>query len=327
MMLLSKHIIVPALAVVGLGTAAVAVISAKQAEPTTKVLSEPPTAPFSSYIGGTGQLEPPGKVVGIGAPEGGIIVDVPAKVNDHVRAGQTLFRIDGRVRKAERDQRAAELAAASAQVREAEANLDDYRIQLKLAEAVSDRRAVSVEDLSKRRFAVSLYEAKLATAQAQVSSYRAQLDNAEAELERLNVTALFDATVLQVNIRLGEYASAAALSTPLIMLGRTGKYHIRVQIDQNDAWRFRPSAAAKAFLRGNSDIGAMLRYAYAEPYVVTKTSLTGDSSERVDTRVLEVVYEIEDTGFPAYLGQLVDVFIEAPALTTHGIATSARMSQ
>ena len=138
-----------------------------------------------------------------------------------------------------------------AQISEAEANLGDYRAQLKLAEAVSDRRAVSTEDLSKRRFAVSLYEAKLASARAQVQSYKAQLDNAEAELERLQVKAPFDATVLQVNIRPGEYASAAALSAPLVMLGRSGKYHVRVQIDQNDAWRFRPGAAAKAYLRGN----------------------------------------------------------------------------
>ncbi len=323
MSLLSKHIVMPAVALVGLSVAAVAVISAKQAESTTKVLSEPATAPFASYIGGTGQLEPPGKAVGVGTPESGIVIDVAVKVSDHVRRGQMLLRIDDRVRKAERDQRAADLAAGTAQVSEAEANLEDYRNQLKLAEAVSDRRAVSLEDLTKRRFAVNLYEAKLATARAQVLSYRAQLDNAEAELGRLNVISPFDAIVLQVNIRLGEYASAAALSSPLVMLGRTGKYHVRVQIDQNDAWRFRANAAAKAFLRGNSDIGTMLRYAYTEPYVVTKTSLTGDSSERVDTRVLEVVYEIEDASFPAYLGQLVDVFIEAPTLATRGVAPSA----
>lgn len=324
---LTKQFIVPAIALVGLSVGIVAVMSAREAQPTTKVLSEPATAPFSSNIGGTGQLEPPGKVVGVGAPESGIVVDVPIKVNDHVNARQTLFRIDGRIRKAERDQRAADLAAGNAQVSEAQANLDDYRNQLKLAEAVSDRRAVSLEDLSKRRFAVTLYEAKLAAAQAQVLSYRAQLDNAEAELSRLDVRAPFDANVLQVNIRVGEYASAAALSAPLVMLGHTGKYRVRVQIDQNDAWRFHANAAAKAFLRGNSDIGTMLTYAYTEPYVVTKTSLTGDSSERVDTRVLEVVYESEDASFPAYLGQLVDVFIEASPLPTRGVATSAGMAR
>ncbi|MDR3514502.1 MAG: biotin/lipoyl-binding protein [Azospirillaceae bacterium] len=306
----------PALALAGLGLAIASVVYATDTSTTSKPLSEPATAPFASYIGGTGQLEPPGKTVSIGAPESGIAIEVPIKVGDQVHAGQTLFRIDDRIRKAERDQRAADVAAAQAQIEEASANLGDYRAQLSLAEAVTDRRAVSTEDLSKRRFAVKLYQAKLATARAQLLSYQAQLNDAEAVLARLTVAAPFDATILQVNVRLGEFASAAALSTPLVMLGRSGKPHVRIQVDQNDAWRFHAGAAAKAFLRGNSQMGTSLSFAYTEPYVVTKTSLTGDSTERVDTRVLEVVYTIEDTSFPAYLGQLVDVFIEAPPVST-----------
>ncbi len=316
----------PALAALGFFIAVFVVVKTRPEAAETQPLAVPASAPFASYIGGTGQLEPPGKTVGIGAPEGGIVTEVPVKVGGAVLAGQVLFRIDDRIRVAERDQREADVSMAQAQVQEAEASLADYRIQLSLAEAVPDRRAVSTEDLSKRRFAVRLYEAKLATAKAQLLSYRAQLEYAQATLDRLTVRAPFDATVLQVNVRLGEYASAAALSTPLVMLARSGKFNVRVQIDQNDAWRFRSGAAAKAYLRGNSAIGTVLRFSYVEPYVVPKTSLTGDSSERVDTRVLEVVYEIEDKDFPAYLGQIVDVFIEAPPIASagaNGVAASS----
>jgi HlyD family secretion protein len=313
-----RLLVPPALAVAGLAVAVMAIVGSHEAPTAAKPLSEPASAPFASYVGGTGQLEPPGKPVGIGAYEGGIVVDVPIKVGDQVRAGTLLFRIDDRIRKAEREERIADIAMARAEVAAAEACLGDVRVQLKLAEAITDRRAVSAEDLSKRRYAVRLYEAKLATARAQLLSYNAQLSSTEAALGRLTVTAPFDATVLQVNVRPGEYASAAALSTPLVMLGRSGRPQVRVQIDQNDAWRFRPGAAAKAYLRGNKAISTGLRFAYAEPYVVTKTSLTGDSSERVDTRVLEAVYEVEDAGFPAYLGQLVDVFIEAAPLPSSG---------
>lgn len=313
----------PLLAALGVAVAATAVITAPSSISATKPLSEPASAPFSSYIGGTGKLEPPGQAVGIGAPDGGIVVDVPIAPGDEVKAGQTLFRIDDRVKRADRDQRSADVETAVANVREADANLGDYRAQLKLAESVSDPRAVSAEDLSKRRYAVRLYEAKLASARAQLLSARAQLAYSEASLVRLTVKAPFDATVLQVNIRPGEYASAAALSTPLVMLGRSGKHHVRVQIDQNDAWRFKPGADARAYLRGNANIGTALKYMYSEPYVVTKTSLTGDSTERVDTRVLEVVYQIEDDRFPAYLGQLVDVFIQAPPLDS-GAASAVR---
>src|SRR5690349_12161005 len=95
----------PTLAAVGLAVAVIAIVGARQAPTTAKPLSEPASAPYASYVGGTGQLEPPGRPVGIGAYEGGIVVDVPIKVGDQVRAGAVLFRLDDRVRKAERQQR------------------------------------------------------------------------------------------------------------------------------------------------------------------------------------------------------------------------------
>jgi HlyD family secretion protein len=49
-----------------------------------------------------------------------------------------------------------------------------------------------------------------------------------------------------------------------------------------------------------------------EPYVTPKTSLTGSSTERVDTRVLQVIYSFDRNALPAYVGQQMDVFIETP---------------
>ncbi|MFO0082199.1 MAG: secretion protein HlyD, partial [Phycisphaerales bacterium] len=48
-----------------------------------------------------------------------------------------------------------------------------------------------------------------------------------------------------------------------------------------------------------------------EPYVIPKRSLTGESTERVDTRVLQVVYAFPREALNAYVGQQVDVRIEA----------------
>ena len=48
-----------------------------------------------------------------------------------------------------------------------------------------------------------------------------------------------------------------------------------------------------------------------EPYVVPKRSLTGESTERVDTRVLQVLYAIETAGRRLYVGQQLDVFQKA----------------
>jgi hypothetical protein len=86
--------------------------------------------------------------------------------------------------------------------------------------------------------------------------------------------------------------------------------HVRVDIDENDAWRFRPGVRAKAFLRGNTAIAFDVSFAYVEPYVVPKTSLTGATTERVDTRVLQVIFGADKKELPIYAGQQVDVYIE-----------------
>ena len=54
-----------------------------------------------------------------------------------------------------------------------------------------------------------------------------------------------------------------------------------------------------------------LQLAYVEPFVVPKKSLTGDSTERVDTRVLQALYQFNPKDLSAYVGQQMDVFIEA----------------
>jgi hypothetical protein len=87
---------------------------------------------------------------------------------------------------------------------------------------------------------------------------------------------------------------------------------VRVDIDQNDAWRFRSGEPAMAFVRGNPELRTPLQFERVEPYVIPKISLTGQSSERVDTRVLQIIYSFDQSGLPVYVGQQMDVFIQAP---------------
>lgn len=321
-----RSLLLPTLALIGFLAAGFFVLRANESAPPAQPVTEPGASPFAAYVSGTGLTETPGRTVAIAAYTGGVVAEVAVTPGQQVAQGALLFRLDDRTERATREQRRADLVSALAQIAEAEAQLADYRAQFRFAEAVTDRRAISAEELSKRRQAVRLYEAKLVTAQASASSAVAQLSQAEAALERLEVRAPFDARVLQANVREGEYASAAALDTPLIMLGRPGRLHVRVEIDENDAWRVRPDSVGRAYLRGNPALYAPLRFVRIEPYVVPKSSLTGSSSERVDTRVLQVVMEVEADDLPLYAGQILDVFIEAAALTrspSTGAATAA----
>ena len=71
---------------------------------------------------------------------------------------------------------------------------------------------------------------------------------------------------------------------------------------------------AEASLRGDPSRKFPLRFVRVEPYVIPKKSLTGDNTERVDTRVLQVLYAIERTDHPVYVGQQLDVFIDGRPL-------------
>ena len=106
-----------------------------------------------------------------------------------------------------------------------------------------------------------------------------------------------------------------------MLLGNVEPLHVRVDIDENDAWLVRPEAPAVAFMRGNREIKAPLQCVRFEPYIVPKKSLTGDTTERVDTRVLQVLYRFNRGNLPVYVGQQMDVLIEAPPIGARPVDT------
>jgi len=259
-------------------------------------VADPPHVEFTHRIAGTGIVEASTRNISVGAHLPGIVAQVHVKVGDRVRSGSPLFSIDDRARRAD-------LAVRRARVREAEANLQDLQAQLQIAEKVKDPRAISKDDLNKRRFSVKAAEARLANAVAEEAAGRVDLD-------LLTVRATIDGEVLQINVRPGEYAPSGVTAQPLILLGSLDRLHVRVDIDENDAWRFREQAAAVAFVRGNPALKTNLRFEYVEKYVIPKRSLTGESTERVDTRVMQVVYSYGRSDLSIFPGQLLDVFIE-----------------
>jgi HlyD family secretion protein len=302
----------PVLAIAGFLFGVYSAAFSNRPMPVAEPVADPAVAPFRSFIAGSGIVEAKSQNIAIGTPLPGIVLAVPVTVGDKVKKGDVLFKVDDREALAEQKVRLSELAGAKAGVGEAEAALRDARTQLNLIEAVTDRRAISTEDLEGRRNAVLIARAKLESARAQVKQAEANLAAVETTLDQLTVRAPKDGEVLQVNIRPGEFAQTGNLTVPLIMMGNLEQLHLRVDIDENDAWRFRKDSRAVAFLRGNPQFRTDLDLVWLEPYVVPKKSLTGDSTERVDTRVLQVLYSFDPTTIPAYVGQQMDVFIEAP---------------
>jgi len=301
----------PALAAAGFLFAAYTVVSSNNPVPVAPAFAPPASAPFKSFIAGSGIVEAKSRNIAIGTPLSEIVKTVAVKVGDKVKAGTPLFYLDDRDTRAELAVKLADLAKARAGVSEAHASLKDAQSLNDLAEAVTDRRAISSEELLRRHNAVLINTAKLDSAKALVQQAEAALATTQTTLARLVVQAPVDGEVLQVNIRPGEFAQAGDLGTPLLLLGNMDQLHVRVDIDENDAWRFDKNSKAVAYLRGNRDFKTDLVPAYVEPYVVPKKSLTGDSTEQVDTRVLQALYSFDRNQLPVYVGQQMDVFIEA----------------
>ena len=301
----------PLLAAAGFLFAAYTVINSNKPVPIAKAVTEPASAPFKAFIAGAGIIEAQSQNIAIGTPLPGIVKTVAVKVGDQVKAGAPLFYLDDRDTRAVLAIKLADLAKAKADVSVAKVTFTDAKSLSDLAEAVTDRRAISTEELLRRRNIMLIAKAKVESALALVQQAEANLADTETTLSRLIVRAPVAGEVLQVNIRPGEFAQAGFLNTPLLVLGNLDQLHVRVDIDENDAWRFDRRSKAVAYLRGNRNFKADLELAYVEPYVIPKKSLTGDSTERVDMRVLQALYSFSRDQLPVYVGQQMDVFIEA----------------
>jgi multidrug efflux pump subunit AcrA (membrane-fusion protein) len=235
-----------------------------------------------------------------------------------------------------------ELPPLRAKVAESKANLDD---KLAMYDRVkSSASVVSGEELNNRKAAAAMAAAQYDKAVADlklseagswrydtsiaataVAQAQALHDQTQIELKRLQVLAprvrkpgvdrtrnpipdtdVVEFKVLQVNVRPGEFV-AASQGQALVVLGTVGKLHVRVDIDENDIRRFKPGTKGVAMPRGNPDVHYPISFVRVEPYVIPKKSLTGANTERVDTRVLQVIYAIDDRSAPLYVGQQLDV--------------------
>jgi RND family efflux transporter MFP subunit len=298
------------------GIIAITGISRLQASKRMPTAGDPPlppaAKPWASSVSATGIIEALSENIAIGVPQPGIVTELFVEVNDAVKSGDPLFRIDDRDLRAQALAQEARIAAAKASIQVAEAQFNKSRSQLARLEAVSDRRAVSTEDLENKRQDVALADAQVAAARAEAAAAESDLQATRLLIERLTVRAPRDGSIIQCNIRPGEYAAANA-EDPALILGDTSRLQIRADVDEQNATRIRPGQRGMASLKGDPSVQLPLEFVRLEPFVIPKVSLTGASTERVDTRVLQVIFAFDkpqDT--PVYVGQQVDVFIEAP---------------
>jgi multidrug resistance efflux pump len=271
------------------------------------------------------------------------------KVGQTVKKGDPLFLVDNRqlqatlkyneanlraaraqLAKLEAQPRAEEVPPSEAKVSVAEANVSVQQDLAERARRLRPSGAMTDEDVNQRLLTLGVARRQLAQAkaedallksgawkfdkeiaQANIALAEAQVQQTKTDLDRVLVRAPRDGVILQVNVREGEYVGTPPGQALMLLGAINEKLHIRVDIDEHDIPRFHKGAAAQASPRGNPRIVYPLSFERVEPYVLPKKSLTGDNTERVDTRVLQVIYAVDAKDRPLYVGQQMDVFIDA----------------
>lgn len=310
---------------------------------------QPSSTPYSSYIAAVGVVEPSSGNVFIGAPVNRIVEKILVTVGQKVRKGDLLIQLDDRdlqadlkVKQIEYEKATAQfqklkefprpqdLASAEATVKTAQIELAQAKSQYEMVQGLRDIRAMSRQERERRQFLYQQAQTNLLKAQNQLEKIKqgtwkpdldiaqlemeqvkADVERIKAEIERTQVHSPIKGTVLQIKIHEGEFPSSESLRTPLMIIGNTDEMHLRVSINQFEIPRFRQNAPAIAYLQGDRTEEYALQFVRVEPLLIPKQNVTNDITDRVDTRVLQVIYNIKPKEKPLFTGQQMDVLIKA----------------
>jgi HlyD family secretion protein len=240
--------------------------------------------------------EVPGTIKQILVSEGAII-----------KKGAPLILIDDSVQRATVEQQKSQVDLASANLKSSQDQLDKLRKSTEL-----EPRSVSKNDLDNAENAVNVAKANIEVA-------RKQYELGQTLLSKYTVKAPIDGSILSINAAVGSYISAAGSYDsysqgfmPFLVMGSSQTYiGVRCYIDEILISRL-PQASqmhAQMLIRG-TNISIPLEYVRVQPYVSPKIELSSQRTERVDVRVLPVLFRFErPKDINIYPGQLVDVYI------------------
>jgi HlyD family secretion protein len=306
-----RKFLLPILAILGVLFALFIVYWTTRSVPTPPILFPPPVSPYASSIAGSGIIETSSRNIAIGSSVTQIVSEVYVNEGDRVHAGDPLFKLDTRPLEAQ-------LATANATLAQSQVTLESTKAQFNFYERLKNTSAVSEQAYTTAYYAMKEAEEAVRVAEGNCNTIQVNIG--------LGTTCSpIDAYILQVNVRPGMIVIAETqpvtpvnpftiVQPPTVLLGSVEPLILRIDIDEDDAWRYKPGSAATAFVRGNSRIHFPLKFERIEPYVIPKISFTGDVGERIDTRVLQVLYSFEWGDLPVYVGQVLDIFIEAEQL-------------
>lgn len=292
-----RKIGLPLIALIGIACTLFMIYRGRQTPKTAPLKTTIARLPFTNYVAGEGLIESIHDNREIGVPFPNIVTDVFVESGDRVHKNQPLFKLDTR-------QIDADIAQAQAACQVAQAKLALHTKNFSYYEKLTTKQAVSKQEYTNARFQKIIAHKEFIAAQKEI-------ERLDMMRHRSIICSPIDGMVLQSHVHAGESANINSFEQKTLMLiGNTESLQLRANIAEEDAWKVTHGAPAIAFIRSNHAHAIPLKFSFIEPYIIPKQSLTGSDFERVDTRVLQVVYTFEKNDMPLYAGQLLDVYIQ-----------------
>ncbi len=271
---------------------------------------KPASNPYEKGIYANGIIETAqtsGANVNIYPEVAGTVIKIAVVEGQRVKAGTPLFILEDSVQRAASQSAAAQIDVAKATLK----SLQDQYGKLKASSAL-DPRSVSRDALDTSQNAVKGASATLQLAQKQ---YQAS----NAILGKYAVKAVADGSILSINTAVGSFISSLGVYDtytggfkPVLVMGNlNGGYAVRCYVDEILIHRIPdPSRITARMLIHGTTISLPLKFVRIQPNVSPKIELSSQRAERVDVRVLPVIFSFEPPkGLSIYPGQLVDVYI------------------
>jgi len=253
---------------------------------------------YKSEVAGIGVVEPQSEIIKIGTSISGIITQVYVNVGDKISKDDILFTVDDREAKANLQLKKVQMISAKIDAAQKRSEFEMYR-------NIPDQRAYSKDEVNKKKSAYEIAEQKVKEAQAEIAL-------SEVVIEKSTTKSPIDGEILKLDTRVGEYAQSGVLATPLMLIGDLSKLHLRVEIDESQIAKISSQNQAVGYLRGNPKVKVPLNFVRVEPNVVPKVSISGTNDQKIDSRVLQVIYSFENNeNSKIFVGQQMDVYIEA----------------
>lgn len=296
---------------------------------------------------GPGRVEPVSEEVRVAAQIGGILSEVLLDEGDSVAAGQVIARIEAaeyvarasaadaelQIREAEarrvlngaRDQERDEVAAA---VREAEAVVDHDRADLQRLRELAREGVISQQELGRGEQAARVAQARLDAAQhrarfitdeareedvsradAAVARARARVEEVRALLAKTSIRSPINGVVLRRHRKAGETVSTQ-FDSPIVTIADRSSVRVVVDVDETDVARVAVGQPAYVTADAFGSRRFRGRVVRVGQMLGRKNVRTDEPSERVDTKILETLVQLDD-GHELPIGLRVQAFVTA----------------